>query len=163
MKPMTNLVIRQARETDCSLILDLIKGLAEYEHALSEVKTSVEDLHSALFAENPKAFALVCSIDDEPVGFALYFYNYSTWTGKFGLFLEDLYVSVQHRGSGAGKALLQHLAKIAVDNDCARFEWNVLDWNEPSIKFYESFGAKPQNEWVGYRLAGEELKSFAES
>jgi GNAT superfamily N-acetyltransferase len=160
---MNNILIREARESDCSLILDLIKGLAEYEHALSEVKTSEQDLHSALFAEHPKAFALMCSIDDEPAGFALYFYNYSTWTGKFGLFLEDLYVSPEHRGSGAGKALLQHLAKIAVESDCGRFEWNVLDWNEPSIKFYESFGAKPQNEWVGYRLAGDALKSFAES
>lgn len=160
---MTNILIREARETDCSLILDFIKGLAEYERALSEVKTSEQDLRSALFAEHPKTFALICAIGDEPVGFALYFYNYSTWTGKLGLFLEDLYVSPQHRGSGAGKALLQYLAKIAVDNDCARFEWNVLDWNEPSIKFYESFGAKPQSEWVGYRLAGEELKSFAES
>ncbi len=160
---MRNILIREARETDCALILDLIKGLAEYERALSEVKSSEEDLHRALFAEHPKAFALICSIDDEPVGFALYFFNYSTWTGKFGLFLEDLYVSPQNRGSGAGKALLQYLAKLAVDKDCERFEWNVLDWNEPSIKFYESFGAKPQNEWVGYRLAGEELKRFADS
>jgi len=160
---MSNIIIREARETDCALILELIKGLAEYERALSEVKTSEQDLRSALFCEHPKAFALICSIDDEAVGFALYFYNYSTWTGKFGLFLEDLYVSVQHRGSGAGKALLQHLAKLAVESGCARFEWNVLDWNEPSIKFYESFGAKPQSEWVGYRLAGEELRSFAES
>jgi len=160
---MSNIIIRKACENDCRLILDFIKDLAEYERALDEVKTSEQDLRKALFCEHPKAFALICSIDEQPAGFALYFYNYSTWTGKFGLFLEDLYVSPNHRGSGAGKALLQHLAQIAVNSNCGRFEWNVLDWNEPSIKFYESFGAKPQNEWVGYRLAGETLKKFADS
>lgn len=158
---MPDINIRAAHEDDCGLILEFIKDLAIYEKALSEVKTTVEDLQQALFSEHPKAFALICSIADKPVGFALYFYSYSTWTGKFGLFLEDLYVASEHRGSGAGKALLKHLANLALENDCARFEWNVLDWNEPSIQFYESFGAKPQSEWIGYRLAGDELKDFA--
>ena len=160
---MTDINIREASSNDCALILEFIKGLAEYEKALAEVKTSEQDLRTALFCDHPKAFALVCSIGDTPVGFALYFFNYSTWTGKFGLFLEDLYISPEHRGSGAGKALLKHLAQLAIAKDCGRFEWNVLDWNEPSIKFYESFGAKAQNEWVGYRLAGDDLKAFAES
>jgi len=158
---MSTITIREARESDCALILDFIKGLAEYEKALSEVKASEKNLHTALFSDHPKAFAVICSIGDTPVGFALYFFNYSTWTGKFGLFLEDLYIKPEHRGSGAGKALLKHLAQLALDNDCGRFEWNVLDWNEPSIKFYESFGAKPQSEWIGYRLAGQELSDFA--
>lgn len=160
---MTNITIRKAGPQDCALILEFIKSLAEYEKALSEVKATEENLHTALFDDHPKAFALICSIDNSPVGFALYFFNYSTWTGKFGLFLEDLYIAPEHRGSGAGKALLKHLAQIALDSDCGRFEWNVLDWNEPAIKFYQSFGAKPQGEWVGYRLAGSELRDFATS
>lgn len=160
---MSNIDIREAQESDCALILQFIKDLAEYEKALVEVKASELDLSKALFSDHPKAFALICSIDGKPAGFALYFFNYSTWTGKFGLFLEDLYVSPAQRGSGAGKALLKHLANLALSNDCGRFEWNVLDWNEPSIKFYESFDAKAQNEWVGYRLAGADLKKFAQS
>jgi len=160
---VSNINIREARPDDCALILRFIKGLAEYEKALSEVDTTEQDLRKALFGEHPKAFALICSIGDSPAGFALYFYNYSTWTGKYGLFLEDLYIDPQYRGSGAGKALLKHLARLALENDCSRFEWNVLDWNEPAIKFYESFGAKPQAEWVGYRLAGQELENFAKS
>jgi len=160
---VSNINISEAKSGDCALILQFIKGLAEYEKALSEVETTEQDLRAALFAESPRAFALICSVDDSAAGFALYFYSYSTWTGKYGLFLEDLYIDPQYRGRGAGKALLQHLARTAVDNDCARFEWNVLDWNEPAIKFYESFGAQPQTEWVGYRLAGKELKNFANS
>ena len=103
--------------------------------------------------------------DDEctPAGFALYFFNFSTWLGKFGLFLEDLYVSPEYRGSGAGKALLKHLAQLAVEKGCGRFEWNVLDWNEPAIEFYESFAAESQSEWVGYRLTGDTLARFAAS
>ena len=159
---MSNIDIREAQKGDCALILQFIKDLAEYEQALDEVKTSELDLTQALFGDHPRAFALICSVDGSPAGFALYFFNYSTWTGKYGLFLEDLYISPAHRGSGAGKALLKHLANLALENDCGRFEWNVLDWNVPSIKFYESFGAKAQGEWVGYRLAGADLKNFAE-
>jgi GNAT superfamily N-acetyltransferase len=106
-------------------------------------------------------FGLICEQGEEAVGFAVYFFNYSTWLGQHGLFLEDLYVSPQHRGSGAGKALLRHLAQLAVANDCGRFEWNVLDWNQSAIDFYESFGARPQSEWIGYRLTGEALTAFA--
>ena len=99
----------------------------------------------------------------QPIGFAVYFYNYSTWLGKNGLYLEDLYVTPESRGIGAGKALLQHMANIAVDQDCGRFEWRVLDWNEPSIKFYQSIGALPQDEWIGYRLDGQALLDFSKS
>ena len=106
--------------------------------------------------------ALICALDENPIGFAVYFYNYSTWQGKKGLYLEDLYVSPEHRGVGAGKELLKHLAKIAVSQGCGRFEWSVLDWNEPAIKFYDSIGAKPKTEWVGYQLAGSALYEFSE-
>jgi GNAT superfamily N-acetyltransferase len=158
---MPELSIRCATPDDLTLILDFVKELADYEKALHEVKATTQDLRSALFGEHAKAYCVICESDGKPAGFALYFYNFSTWLGKFGLFLEDLYVTPSHRGTGAGKALLKHLAKLAVDNDCGRFEWNVLDWNEPSIKFYESFGAKPQSEWIGYRLSGQALADFA--
>ena len=97
---------------------------------------------------------MICEYSDEPIGFAVYFYNYSTWLGKPGLFLEDLYVSPGYRGLGAGKALLQHLARIAVARGCGRFEWNVLDWNEPAIRFYESLGAESLNDWIGFGFSG---------
>jgi len=160
---MTAIKIRQATTSDCAVILSFIRELAEYERALPEAVATESDLQAALFGSNPNAFALICTIDDAPAGFALYFFNFSTWLGKNGLFLEDLYVSPKYRGSGAGKALLKHLAKIAVDQQCGRFEWNVLDWNTTAIDFYESFGAEPLHEWVGYRLTGDSLKRFAGS
>lgn len=160
---MPELHIRQATPDDLALILGFVKELADYEKALDEVKATTEDLHIALFGERANAHCVICESDGEPAGLALYFYNFSTWLGKFGLFLEDLYVTPSHRGTGAGKALLKHLAQLAIDNDCGRFEWNVLDWNEPSIKFYESFGAQPQSEWIGYRLSGKALTDFAAS
>lgn len=158
---MTAIDIRPATDADCGLILKFIRELAEYENAIEEVLASEEDLRQAFFSSSPTAFALVCSVDGLPAGIAIYFFNFSTWLGKKGLFLEDLYVSPDYRGSGAGKALLKHLARLAVEKDCGRFEWNVLDWNKPAIDFYESFGALPQEEWVGYRLTGEALKQFA--
>lgn len=161
---MSTLTIRQATAEDTALILRFVRELAAYEKALHEVVATEADLRRALFSERPGgAQAVICCSDDEPVGFALYFFNFSTWLGQYGLHLEDLYVTPAQRGGGAGKALLKHLAKVAVAEGCGRFEWNVLDWNEPAIKFYESFGAEPQNEWVGYRLTGEALRSFAES
>ena len=158
---MSNIQTREATVEDSSLILQFVKELAAYERAASEVAATVEDIQKSIFSADSTVHVLVCSIDEEPVGFAVYFYNYSTWLGKNGLYLEDLYVSPKHRGGGAGKTLLRHLAKIAVSRDCGRFEWSVLDWNEPAMKFYESFGAKPQSEWVAYRLAGEALRDFA--
>ncbi|MFT6287533.1 MAG: GNAT superfamily N-acetyltransferase [Alcanivorax sp.] len=160
---MTKLIIREAKPSDVAKILELIRGLAEYEKALDEVVATPADIARALFCDHPTTHGLICEEDGVAIGFAIYFYNYSTWTGKNGLFLEDLYIRPEHRGTGAGKALLKHLAEHAVKVGCARFEWNVLDWNEPAIKFYQSFGAEPQNEWVGYRLSGQALQDFATS
>ena len=141
--------------------MQFVRDLAEYEKALHEVHATEQDLHHALFGPDARAHAVICRIQGKPVGFALFFFNYSTWMGKYGLFLEDLYVAPDARGSGAGKGLLQYLAKLAVAKDCARFEWNVLDWNQPAIDFYEAFGATAQNEWIGYRLSGDALMDFA--
>jgi len=127
------------------------------------VKATQSDIQESLFGSDSKTKAVICNINNEPVGFAVYFFNYSTWLGKHGLYLEDLYVFSECRGSGAGKAMLKHLAKIALSKNCGRFEWSVLDWNEPAIKFYQSIGAKPQDEWVGYRLTGKSLEEFANS
>ena len=160
---MSKTEIRQATVNDSALILRFITELAIYEKAEHEVLTTESDIRESLFGNGSTTNALICNIDNVPVGFAVYFFNYSTWLGKHGLFLEDLYVSPESRGSGAGKALLRHLAKIAVSKNCGRFEWNVLDWNEPAIQFYQSLGAKPQDEWVGYRLVGQALEDLANS
>jgi len=154
-------VIRDATIEDAALILSFITELAIYEKAENEVKATAEDIEKCLFNDETTTKALICCAGDEPIGFAVYFLNFSTWLGKNGLFLEDLYVSPDHRGTGAGKNLLKHLAGLAVENDCGRFEWNVLDWNEPAINFYESIGAKAQSEWIGYRLDGQALLNFA--
>ena len=158
---MSNIEMREATVEDSSLILRFVTELAIYEKAEHEVKASQSDIQESLFGPDSKTKAVICSINNEAVGFAVYFFNYSTWLGKHGLYLEDLYVSSECRGSGAGKAMLKHLAKIALSKNCGRFEWNVLDWNEPAIQFYQSIGAKPQDEWVGYRLTGKSLEDFA--
>ena len=158
---MPDTVIRAATVEDSALILRFVNELATFERASDQVRASVDDIRESIFGTDSIAHALVCSIDAEPAGFAVYFFNYSTWLGKKGLYLEDLYVSPDSRGKGAGKALLKHLAGIAVANGCGRFEWSVLDWNEPSRKFYESFGAQPQSEWIGYRLSGDALSDLA--
>ncbi|WP_116367914.1 GNAT family N-acetyltransferase [Parahaliea mediterranea] len=160
---MTHITLRPATPDDVGLIRHFVRELADYEKALDQAQASEQDFHQALFCEHPKVWSVICEIDGEAAGFALYFFNYSTWTGKHGLFLEDLYVSPAYRGAGAGKALLRHLAQIAVQADCRRFEWNVLDWNQSAIDFYESFGARPQSEWIGYRLTGKALRDFAAS
>lgn len=160
---MSNIEIRRATIEDSALILKFVTELAIYEKAEHEVKATQCDIQNSLFGSDLNTMAVICNIDNKPVGFAVYFFNYSTWLGKHGLYLEDLYVSSKYRGSGAGKAMLKHLANIALAKKCGRFEWNVLDWNEPAIKFYQSIGAKPQDEWIGYRLAGESLEKFANS
>jgi len=157
----TSTDIQQATVADILTILQFIRDLAEFENSLDEVLATEDDLQRALFGADARAHSVICRVADKPVGFALFFYNYSTWTGKYGLFLEDLYVDRAARGTGAGKALLKYLARLAVERDCGRFEWNVLDWNQSAIDFYESFGARPQSEWVGYRLSGEALQTFA--
>lgn len=155
--------IRQANEADAALIIRFITELAIYEEAEQQVIATASDIRRSLFGPDGTASAVICEIDNEPAGFAVYFFNYSTWLGKNGLYLEDLYISPEHRGKGAGKALLRHLARTAVSNDCGRFEWSVLDWNEPAIQFYKSIGAEPQDEWVAYRLSGKALEELAES
>ncbi|MFL9583380.1 GNAT family N-acetyltransferase [Stenotrophomonas sp. AB1(2024)] len=156
------LQIRDATAADAALILRFIRELAIYEKAESSVQTDEAGIVASLFGEGAKARALVCEADGQAIGYAVYFYNYSTWLGRNGIYLEDLYVSPAQRGSGAGKALLKHIARLAVAEGCGRFEWSVLDWNEPAIKFYEAAGAKPQNEWTVYRLEGDALKDFAQ-
>jgi len=158
-----SIVIREANKSDSSLILKFVKELAKYEKAEHEVLATVSTIESSIFGENSSTKALICESNDQPIGFAVYFFNYSTWQGKNGLYLEDLYVSHSERGTGAGKLLLKYLAKLAVENDCGRFEWSVLDWNTPAIKFYESLGAKPKSEWLGYQLTGASLLTLAES
>ncbi len=155
--------ILRAIPEDITIIIRFIRELAEYENAIDLVHATEDDLSKALFGAAPRVWADICRRDGGAIGFVLYFFNFSTWTGRHGLFLEDLYVSPQHRGCGAGKALLSHLAQVALQHDCARFEWNVLDWNKPAIDFYESLGAEPQSEWVGYRLTGAALTALAES
>ncbi|MCE0496222.1 GNAT family N-acetyltransferase [Vibrio salinus] len=153
--------IRPATINDVNAILGFIKELAEYEKASHCVKASEKEIADSLFSEKASAKALICEINNEPVGYAVYFYNYSTWLGKNGLYLEDLYVTPSHRGTGAGKLLMKTLASIAVKNDCGRFEWSVLHWNQPAIDFYQHIGAEEQGEWRIYRLTGEALNRFA--
>lgn len=158
---MSEIKIREAIIEDSSLILKFVNELATFERAASEVSVTVEDIQRSIFSANSSVHALICSINSEPIGFAVYYYNYSTWLGKNGLFLEDIYITPKYRGKGAGKKLLKHLAEIAVSKGCGRFELSVLDWNQPAIKFYESIGAKPLTEWISYRLEGKALEELA--
>ena len=153
--------VREARESDIDRIRQLIVELARYERAAHEVKTTTEQLRGALFGPQPAAYALVAESDKQVVGFALYFRNFSTWEGVHGIYLGDLYVMPEHRGSGLGKALLSSLAGLAVDRGYARLEWAVLDWNQPAIDFYCSLGAVALDEWTVYRLSGGALTAVA--
>ena len=156
------LTIRPATIGDTDTILRFVRDLAIYEHAEDQVLSTPAHVHRTMFSEGATAHGLICEKDGQAVGFAVYFFNYSTWQGRNGLYLEALYVDPAHRGSGAGKALLRRLARIAIDKDCGRFEWSVLDWNTPSIQFYDSLGAKPQSEWIRYRMTGDALAALAE-
>lgn len=158
---MNTPTVRPANINDTSTIFKFINDLAIYEKAPDEVLANEDHIRDTLFCESPQAFALIAEINGCPVGFAVYFFSYSTWLGKLGIYLEDLFISIEHRGKGAGKALLQQLAKTAVARDCGRLEWSVLDWNEPSIQFYEAMGAEAKNGWTVYRLSGDALESFA--
>jgi GNAT superfamily N-acetyltransferase len=158
------LTIRAATPADRDLVFAFIRDLAEYEKLLDDVVDVVatpDDVARALFAPHPRVFCDLAEWNGEPAGFALWFYNYSTFRGRHGIYLEDLFVKPAFRGKGIGKALLAHLAKRAVAEGCARVEWWVLDWNEPSIKFYESLGAIPMEEWTVFRLTGDALKRLA--
>ena len=161
MKETTDFQIRPARVKDVPIILDLIRDLATYERAPDEVTATEEQLVDVLFGERPTAEVLLAFEGQSPVGFAVYFYNFSTWLGRPGLYLEDLFVKPEKRGKGYGRALLVELAKIARDRGCGRMEWAVLNWNEPAIKFYQTLGAKPMNEWTVFRLTRDEIARLA--
>jgi len=158
-----SLTIRPAVRTDAEQILAFITELAEYERARHEVVATLADIEHSLFDEGSTVRSLMCERDGRAVGFAVYFYSYSTWLGRNGIYLEDLYVTPEQRGDGAGRQLLRHIAREAVANNCGRLEWSVLDWNEPAIGFYQKLGAEAQDEWVRYRLDGEKLAAFARS
>ncbi|MBR5253548.1 MAG: GNAT family N-acetyltransferase [Bacteroidales bacterium] len=152
--------IRCAERKDCPVILQFIKELAEYEKEPDAVEATVSILEESIF-DKQQAKVVLLEENGESLGFALYFYNFSTWRGKAGLYLEDLYVRAQHRGKGYGKMLLSYLANQAVEEGCPRFEWIVLDWNTPSINFYKAMGAKPLDEWTVFRLENNALKNLA--
>lgn len=156
-----NLKIRKAKKEDSGLILKFIKDLAEFEKLSNVVTVTVDEIEQTIFCNQPAANVLIAEWDNEPAGFALYFFNYSTFLAKRGLYLEDLFVNPEYRGRGIGKALLKELAGIAVSENCGRMEWSVLDWN-PARKFYEHLGAAPLDEWLVYRITGENLRKLAE-
>ena len=153
-------IIRKAEAKDIATIFDLIKKLAVYEKLENDVITSEKELCENIFNKN-FAKVLIAEEDEKPVGFALYFYNFSTFVGKPGIYLEDLFVEPEYRGKGYGKSLLIELAKIAHAENCGRFEWSVLDWNTPSIEFYKSLGAKPMDEWTVFRLDKDGIENLA--
>jgi GNAT superfamily N-acetyltransferase len=153
--------VRPAKRSDVPRIFRFICDLAEYERLRHEVRADAAGLAARLFGERPYAEVLIAEIDGAPVGFALFFHNFSTFEGKPGVYLEDLYVDPAVRGRGAGKALLKRLAGIAVERDCGRLEWAVLDWNQPAIGFYKRLGARPMNDWTVYRLDGDALTALA--
>ena len=156
------MTIRAARIDDVDEILALIYELAVYEKAPEEAKATREQIIETFFCENPKVFCELVEVDGEIAGCAIWFLNYSTWLGKHGIYLEDLFVRPQYRGMGYGKALLQYLATICDEREYGRFQWWVLDWNEPSIEFYKSLGAVAMDEWTVYRVSGQALKKLAE-
>ena len=153
--------IRAATEDDLPLILRFIEELAVYERLRISCVASVDRLRSTLFTSPPAAEVLIARVDGEPAGFALFYHNYSTFLAQRGLFLEDLFVNPDARGKGVGRALLSTLARMAIERDCGRFEWNVLDWNELAIGFYQGLGARPMDEWTTFRLEGEALHKLA--
>lgn len=156
-----SITIRPATDSDIPAILGFIRALAKYERLEHECIATEQGLRKTLFGTRPYAEVVFACVDDTPVGFALFFHNYSTFLGKPGIYLEDLFVNPEARGRGIGKRLLQWLAKTAVERDCGRLEWAVLDWNEPSIRFYKSLGAVLKSEWQIFRLTGEALTALS--
>lgn len=158
---MANIRLHPGTEADVPVILELIRDLADYEKLGHQVTATEERLRASLFGPRPAAEVIVAHLDAECAGFALFFPNYSTFLARPGIYLEDLFVKPHLRGRGIGSALLQRLAALAVERGCGRLEWEVLDWNHPSIEFYKKLGAQPMVEWIKYRLAGEALKTLA--
>jgi GNAT superfamily N-acetyltransferase len=155
------ITVRDATRADIALILGFIRGLAEYERLLHEVTANEADIEAALFTPQPRAFCDIAEQDGTPVGFALWFYNFSTFEGRCGIYLEDLFVVPEARGTGAGLALMRRLARRCRDEDLRRLEWQVLDWNEPTIAFYDRLGATTKSEWITRSLSGEALAALA--
>jgi GNAT superfamily N-acetyltransferase len=153
--------IRSATRDDVAVVAELIRGLARYEKLEHEVVMTEDLLAAGLFGDRPYAEVLLAVDEDRPVGFALFFHNFSTFLGRPGIYLEDLFVVPEERGSGVGRAMLEHLARLAVDRGCGRLEWAVLDWNRDAIAFYERLGARPNSDWTVYRLTGEALTTLA--
>ena len=153
--------IASATVADVPLVLRFIKALAEYERMTDQVVATEESVRESLFGGRPSAEAAIARVNGDPAGFAVWFYNYSTFLSRPGLYLEDLFVLPECRGRGVGRALLQHLARVAVSRGCGRMEWAVLDWNDLAIRFYLSLGAQPMSEWTVYRLTGDSLKRLA--
>jgi len=158
-----NFAIRPATAADVPIILELIRALATYERAPNEVTATEDGLNKVLFGEKPAAEVLLAFENETAVGFALFFQNFSTWLGRPGLYLEDLFVRPEDRGKGYGRALLIHLAKIAREHGCGRMEWAVLDWNEPAIQFYRKLGAKPMDDWTVFRLTRDGIAKLADA
>jgi len=160
---MSSIIVRSAVPADAAQIHRFIVELAQYEKAEHLVESTARDIERSLFGTDSTAHAIIGEKDGQAAGMGVYFFNYSTWLGKNGLYLEDLYVSPDHRGFGIGKKIMASLAAIALEKDCERMEWNVLDWNQPAIDVYDALGALPQNEWIGYRLTGDALQRLAAS
>ena len=158
-----SLAIRRARPDEAGLVLSLVRELAEYEKLLHEVEASEADIDAALFGDNPRLFCEIAEWENEPAGFAVWFLNFSTFSGRSGIYLEDLFVRPELRGKGLGKALLVQLARTCVENNWSRLQWSVLDWNTPSIEFYKSFGAVMMDEWTLCRVSGEALAKLAKA
>src|SRR4051812_12535837 len=163
MRAADNPTIREATEADIPVIFGVIRDLAAYERAPNEVSATEAGLQEVLFGQKRAAEVLLGFAGEEAVGFAVFFHNFSTWLGRPGLYLEDLFVKPEERGKGYGRALLVRLGKIALERGCGRLEWAVLNWNEPAIQFYRKLGAKPLDEWTVYRLTGDDIEALAES
>jgi GNAT superfamily N-acetyltransferase len=158
---MNNFHLKAPTREELGIVTGFIRELAEYEKLGHECEITEEQLEKSLFGDRPYAETLIAYLDDKPVGFCLFFHNFSTFLGKPGLYLEDLYIQPQYRNQGLGKLMLRHLAQLAVERGCGRFEWSVLDWNEPSIAFYRKIGAVPMDDWTVQRLTGDALVALA--
>lgn len=156
-----NYKIRLAESKDCNLILEFIQELAAYENLEEQVVCTIEGISQSLFSANPKAEALILEEKGKPAGFALYFHNYSTFLGRYGIYIEDIYVREEFRGKGYGKSILKYFCRLAMERDCGRVEWWCLDWNKPAIDFYLSLEAEPMTDWTVYRLNRPEIEAMA--